>query len=459
MLYKSELEEILYVALKSGADFAEIFLEEINGTSITCEDNKTERITSGIEIGAGIRVVSGDTMGYACTTDLSLISLKKTAEKAAAGIKKSPKNIKIDLIPAVPIQVSHVTRRPNEVGIEEKVAVVHTLNKVARSYGDKVKQVMARYADSNQSVTIANSNGVYVEDNRIRTRYFVNVIAAKDNILQTGLEAPGGTLGFELTEKYQPEKIARIATERALLMLDAPHAPAGKMTVVMSHEAGGTMVHEACGHALEADFIMKGTSVFAGRVGEKVASEFVTVVDDGTYVGNYGYYNFDDEGTPAQKNILIENGILKGFLSNRYTAEKLGLKPSGNGRRESFRSKPIPRMTNTFIAPGTHSPQEIIASIKNGLYVKSMGGGEVNVVNGDFVFEVSEGYLIKNGKIKHPVRGAMLTGNGPKVLQIIDLVGDDLGFHTGVCGKYDHAPVSTGQPTIRIPEVVVGGRV
>ena len=219
------------------------------------------------------------------------------------------------------------------------------------------------------------------------------------------------------------------------------------------------MVHEACGHALEADFIMKGTSVFAGRVGEKVASEFVTVVDDGTYVGNYGYYNFDDEGTPAQKNILIENGILKGFLSNRYTAEKLGLKPSGNGRRESFRSKPIPRMTNTFIAPGTHSPQEIIASIKNGLYVKSMGGGEVNVVNGDFVFEVSEGYLIKNGKIKHPVRGAMLTGNGPKVLQIIDLVGDDLGFHTGVCGKYDHAPVSTGQPTIRIPEVVVGGRV
>ncbi|MFH1684580.1 MAG: TldD/PmbA family protein, partial [Candidatus Margulisiibacteriota bacterium] len=331
-------------------------------------------------------------------------------------------------------------------------------NKTARSISDKVKQVTVRYSDSNQAITVANSEGIYVEDNRIRTRYFINVIAEKNGILQTGYEAPGGTVGFELFEQYPPAEYARQAAERALRMLDAPHAPAGKMMVVLSSSAGGTLIHEACGHALEADFIMKGTSIFGGRVGKKVASDLVTVIDDGTLAGRFGTYAYDDEGTPAQKTILIENGILKGFLSDKYTAKQLGLTSSGNGRRQDFRHKPQPRMQNTIIAPGKMNPEEIIASIQNGLLVKHMGGGEVNVTNGDFVFDITEAYLIENGKVKHPVRGAILTGNGPKVLEIIDMVGSDLGWQTGVCGKFDHAPVSDAQPTIRIPEIIVGGR-
>jgi TldD protein len=242
-------------------------------------------------------------------------------------------------------------------------------------------------------------------------------------------------------------------------MLEAPHAPAGKMMVVLSSEAGGTLIHEACGHALEADFIMKGTSIFGGKVGQKVASSLVTVIDGASMPGRFGSYLFDDEGTASQETKLIENGILKAFMSDRFTANQLGIPASGNGRRESFRTKPVPRMTNTIIASGKSDPEQIINSIKNGLLVKRMGGGEVNVTNGDFVFEVSEGYLIENGKIKYPVRGAILTGNGPKVLEIIDMVGTDLGWQTGVCGKYDHVPVADAQPTIRIPELIVGGRV
>ncbi|NQT29964.1 MAG: TldD/PmbA family protein, partial [Candidatus Saganbacteria bacterium] len=216
--------------------------------------------------------------------------------------------------------------------------------------------------------------------------------------------------------------------------------------------------HEACGHALEADFIMKGTSIFSGKIGQKVASDLVSVVDDGTLHGRYGSYAFDDEGTPSHKTILIENGILKGYMTDRYSAQMIDLPKTGNGRRETFKSRPQPRMTNTLIVPGNMDPGEIVASVKNGLFIRRMGGGEVNVSSGDFVFEVNEGYLIENGKIKHPVRGAILTGNGPQILEIIDMVGSDLGFQTGVCGKYDHAPVADAQPTTRIPEIVVGGR-
>ena len=457
MLSKDNLEELLKTALENGGDFAEIFIEEKNSNLVACEDNKIEKITSGTLVGAGIRVINGVSTSYVTSTDLSFPSLREAALKAASGIHGKKSSKKIELKPTPPKTIK-VKRRPSEVPIEEKVALVETLNKTARSFGDKVKQVTVRYTDSNQAVTIANSEGLYVEDNRIHTRYFINVIASKEGLLQTGYEAPGGAVGFELIEEHPPEELARKATQRALLMLEAKHAPAGQMPVVLSADAGGTMIHEACGHSLEADFIHKGTSIFCGKVGQKVASELVTVVDDATFPNKFGTYNFDDEGTPAQKTILIENGVLKRFLSDRYYAKLLKLKSSGNGRRESFLHKPVPRMTNTLIAPGKTDPQEIIASVKNGLLVKRMGGGEVNVTNGDFVFEITEGYLIENGKISHPVRGAILTGNGPKVLEIIDMVGNDLGFQTGVCGKYDHAPVSDAQPTLRIPLLTVGGR-
>jgi TldD protein len=458
MLTRDNLEELLATALKNGGDFADIFIEETISTAIACEDNKIEKISGGTDAGAGIRVISGTEAAYIASSSPSLDGLREAAEKISGSITGTKKKYNLTLTPQVAAQGPQVKRRPHEVSTDEKTAAASLLNQTARSFGDKIKQVTVRYSDSNQAVSIANSEGLYVEDNRIRTRYFINVIAEKNGILQTGYEAPGGTVGFELFEQYPPAEYARRAAERAIRMLDAPHAPAGKMMVVLSSEAGGTMVHEACGHALEADFIMKGTSVFGGKVGQKVASDLITVMDDTTLIGRFGTYAFDDEGTPAQKTILIENGILKGFMSDWFTARALGITRSGNGRREDFRHKPVPRMTNTLIAPGATDPAAIIASVKNGLLVKHMGGGQVNVTNGDFVFEVTEGYLIEDGKIKSPVRGATLIGNGPKVLASIDMVGSDLGFQTGVCGKYDHAPVADAQPTIRIPEIIVGGR-
>jgi len=457
MLTTKELEEILSLSLSSGGDFAEIFVEEANNTSLVLEDDKLEKIVSGTDIGAGIRVFSKDEILYYSTTDVSFESLKNLANRISFAVKSGEKKKIKELIPTPP-KTLQVLKRPNFISIEEKIAQIEALNKTARGFGDKIKQVTVRYADSNQAISIANSNGIYIEDNRIRTRYFINVIAEENGILETGYEAPGGLVGFELFDMFKPEETASKAAERAIRMLTAPHAPSGKMPVVISSEAGGTLIHEACGHSLEADFIMKGTSIFSGKLGKKVASDLITVIDDTTLPQKFGSYSFDDEGTPAQKTVLIENGILKNFLSDLYTSKKLGINPSGNGRRESFRSKPVPRMTNTFIKSGDSNAQEIIDSIKNCIFVKRMGGGEVNVTNGDFVFEVNEGYLIEDGKIKHPVRGAILTGNGPKVLETIDMVGSDLGFQVGVCGKYDHVPVSDAQPTIRIPEIVIGGR-
>lgn len=458
MLSQYELEEILDASLSKGGDFAEIFIEETAQTSITYEDNKLDKLSTGTDVGAGIRVIDGKTIYYAASEDLSFESLKEKALFLANSVKKTANKREIGLTPVLSALEFDVKKRPNTVPISGKVDIVKRSNDIARSYGSKVRQVTVRYIDTNQAVTIANSLGRYIEDNRIRTRFAVNVVAAKDGILQTGFEGPGGTVGFELFDIYDPEKVTRTATERALLMLDAKHAPSGKMPVVMSAEAGGTMVHEACGHALEADFIQKGTSIFVNKIGQKVASELVTVVDDATIPGNYGSFRFDDEGTPSQKKILIENGILKGYMSDTFNASLIGSISSGNGRRESFRTKPVPRMTNTFIQAGLINPKDIIASIDNGLFIKKMGGGEVNVTNGDFVFEVMEAYLIENGKVKHPVRGAMLIGNGPEVLKIIDMVGWDLNFQPGTCGKYDQVPVSHAQPTIRIPEITVGGR-
>ncbi|MCX5725732.1 MAG: TldD/PmbA family protein [Candidatus Saganbacteria bacterium] len=458
MISTRELEEILGIALKGGGDFAEIFIERSKGTSVICEDGKIERVTSGIDGGAGIRVILGDTTSYACTTDTSFSSLKNTAEAASRSFSSNKKIPGFSLKPQISTLSYPIKLRPDEVPIERKTGIVLEANKIARSYGDKIIQVTVSYGDSNQAVTIANSEGTYIEDNRIRTRFVINVIAAKDGVLQTGYEGPGGSCGFELFEKHPVEKISRLAAERALKMLDAPPAPSGKMPVVLSSQAGGTMIHEACGHALEADFVMKGTSIFGEKLGGKVASDLITVIDDATLPGNFGSFRFDDEGTPSQKTILIEKGILKGFMCDKYTAKRINMTSTGNGRRQSFRTKPVPRMTNTFIAQGKMDPEEIITSIKNGLLVKKMGGGEVDVVNGDFVFDILEGYLIEDGKIKHPVRGAILTGNGPKILETIDMVGNDLEFTPGVCGKYDHAPVSDAQPTIRIPEIIVGGR-
>lgn len=447
-------EELLAILGGFDIDFGEIFYEENNGVSIFFENNKIEKIIPGKEKGIAVRLIKGKSVYFFSTNEFSINNLRKfLKELPYISTSNNKFSLKKKIKKQTPVKIN-----PENVTIEEKVGHIVNSNKMVRSLSPKIKQVMFRYIDNRQKVVILNTLGNFVQDIRTRSRFFINVIAEKDNILQSSYEAEGGCFGFEIFSEHPLEVLAKEAGERVLLMLDAPHAPAGRMPVVLQAEAGGTMIHEACGHALEADFVLKGISIFANRLDQKVASSKITVIDDKTLPNNFGSYNFDDEATPAQKTILIDKGILKGFMTDIYTSRLLNLPLTSNGRRESFKSRPVPRMSNTFIAPGEDDPEAIIGSIDHGLLVKKMGGGEVNVVTGDFVFEVTEGYLIDKGKIKHPVRGAILTGNGPKVLEIIDMVGSDLKFQTGICGKYDHVPVSDGQPTLRIPEIVVGGR-
>ncbi|MEO2082731.1 MAG: TldD/PmbA family protein, partial [Desulfurobacteriaceae bacterium] len=291
-----------------------------------------------------------------------------------------------------------------------------------------------------------------------RVVFYVLVVASDGVELQTGYEPVGHLGDYSLFEAVKPEEVASKAAERAPRMLSARPAPAGKFTVVLSSQAGGTMIHEAVGHGLEADLANQGLSVYSGKLGQKVASELITVIDDGFMPGKYGSAGYDDEGTPTGKNVLIENGILRGYMYDRLEAMKSSGLPTGNGRRQSYMHVPIPRMTNTYIAPGETPPEEIIRDTKKGILVVKMGGGQVNTVNGEFVFEVSEGYLIENGEVTEPIRGASLIGNGPKVLSEIDAVGNDLGFSIGTCGKDGQGvPVSDGLPTIRIPSITVGG--
>jgi TldD protein len=458
MLEKNDLQEVLQIALQKGGDFAEVFLEQKKTTGVACEANKIERVATGSDSGAGIRVITGENTLYAFTNDLSKKGLSKVADVISRAVQGKQKDLIIDLKKTKPVVDFPIIKRPEDISIDSKVEAVEKANQYARSVDDRIKQVTVSYGDIVQNVTIANSEGVLVEDERIRTRFVVNAVAAEKGHIQTGYEAAGGHAGFEYLEKNQPEELAKQAVGRALLMLEAKPAPAGKMPVVMAGEAGGTMVHEACGHGLEADLVQKGLSVYGGKKGHKVASDLITVVDDGTLEQKYGSFRFDDEGTPAQRNVLIENGILKGYMYDYLTARKEGRDSTGNGRRESYQDRPIPRMTNTLIAPGKDQAENIIGDTKKGLFVKKMGGGQVNTTTGDFVFEVTEGYLIKEGEVSVPVRGATLTGNGPAALTIIDAVGGDLGFAIGTCGKDGQGvPFSDAQPTIRIPELIVGG--
>ncbi|WP_227765962.1 TldD/PmbA family protein [Zhaonella formicivorans] len=458
MLEKKDLSHVLEIALQRGGDFAEVYLEQKQTTGIACEADKIERVVSGSDVGAGIRVISGENTLYAFTNDISKEGLTKAADIVSRAVQGAQKDITLDLQIVKPELDFPVVKRPEAVHIDDKVAVVQKANKVARAVDDKIKQVTVSYGDVVQKVTIANSLGNFVEDERVRTRLVVNAVAAEGGVIQTGYEAIGGFAGFEYFEENTPEDLANQAAKRAVLMLQAKPAPAGKMPVVMAGEAGGTMVHEACGHGLEADLVQKKLSVYAGKKGKQVASELVTVVDDATIPGKYGSFRFDDEGNPGEKTVLIENGILKEYMYDYLTARKEGRKSTGNGRRESYQDRPIPRMTNTLIAPGKTDAEEIIRETQKGLFVKKMGGGQVNTTTGDFVFDVTEGYLIEDGKITVPVRGATLTGNGPAVLKIVDAVGRDLGFAIGTCGKDGQGvPVSDAQPTLRIPELIVGG--
>jgi TldD protein len=458
MMDERQLSEILSVALQHGGDFADIFIEKKMSTVVACEADRIERIKTGTDRGAGIRVIFGDTTAYAYTNKITREELLSVADIASRAAKRAEGVVTIDLRKIQPEAELDIRRLPSEIAIDDKVSVAEAANKAARDADERIKQVMVAYGDVVQDVIIANSLGRYVEDRRVRTRVSVNAIAAENGQVQTGFESLGGTQGFEILDGNVSRELGQAAAARAITLLEAKPAPAGKMTVVMAGEAGGTMVHEACGHGLEADLVQKGLSVYGGKKDELVASDLVTVVDDGTIPYKYGTLRFDDEGFKTEKTVLIQNGYLKNYMYDYLTAAKDKVKPTGNGRRESFEHKPIPRMRNTYIAPGKDDPDTIMKSVKNGLLVKKMGGGQVNTINGDFVFDVAEGYLIKDGKIDYPVRGATLTGNGPEALKMVDMVGSDFGFTIGTCGKDGQgAPVSDAQPTLRIPSMIIGG--
>jgi len=454
--------ELLCRALKRvmsrGGQYADIFLENKRTSSIHLEDNKIEKVVSGVDSGVGIRVISGDRTAYAFSNDLSEDSLIELADTLSRTFQGSTVDLTLDMRKLRPEVDFSFKIFPADVPVSEKIKLVKTADHTARSFDRRIRQVSSIYRDVIQRVQIATSDGIIAEDERVYTTVTVHVIASDAETIQTGYEAAGGLIGFELFNEVSMEDLSYKASKRAVMMLQARRAPGGRMPVVISSEAGGTMIHEAIGHGLEADLAQQGLSIYSNRLGQRVASEVITVIDDATLLNKRGSYRFDDEGTPSKRNVLVDKGILTGYMYDRLTAMRDGVKSTGNGRRESYQHRPIPRMTNTFIAPGEASAEEIIKSVPEGLFVRKMGGGQVNTVTGDFVFDVQEGYMIEDGIIGEPVREATLTGNGQDVLRSIDMVASDLGFSVGTCGKDSQGvPVSDGMPTIRIPEIVVGG--
>lgn len=460
MLDRDLMMAVLDTALNKGGQFAEIYIEDRKTSNILCDDDRIEKINSGREIGAGIRLIQEGRTFYVYTNDLSKEGLIRAAALVSHGVdgscRLSRPSVELRSIDAgMPV---NFRRWPQKVDLAEKIDYVLKANQAARDLGDEIRQVTVAAGDLSKRVQIANSDGDYLEDETARVRLTVNAVAVRGEQVQTGQEVVGGVSGWELLEGVSVEDLAKQAARRAIAMLSAAPAPAGCMPVVMHADAGGTMIHEACGHGLEADLVNKGLSVYRDKLDQLVASPIVTVIDDATLPGKYGSYRWDDEAVPAQRTLLIENGYLRGFLHDRLSAAKTGAGLTGNGRRESYMEKPMPRMSNTFIAPGRDDPSSIIRDTARGLLVKKMGGGQVNTANGDFVFDVQEGYVIENGEISYPVRGATLIGNGPRTLMDIDRVGSDMGFAIGVCGKDGQGvPVGDAQPTIRIRELTVGG--
>lgn len=466
-----DVEKILNAALRRGGDLAEIFVESTASTRVIYEGGRVDRVTDGIDRGAGIRLIFDRRSLYGYTTDLSEKSLMALADALAAAIESPEEGSQTQRglrtfewqRPRQNIQeiaAYEVLKSPRKIGLGDKIQIATRAEQGAQSEFAGARQICVWVLDSLRNILVINSDATFVSDSKTYLQLMVQVVGEKEGRLESAYESEGGYVGLEFFDETSPESIGRAAARRVKILLEALPAPAGTMPVVLAAEAGGTMIHEAVGHGLEADLACNGLSVYQGKIGQQVASPLITVVDDGTIPSKRGSYSFDDEGNPSKKNVLIENGVLKGYLVDRLSAMKFDMMVTGNGRRESFRHKPIVRMTNTYIAPGKDDPAQILKDTSKGIYVKAMGGGQVNTVTGDFVFAVTEGYLIEDGKLGAPIRGATLVGNGPKVLSSVDRVGSDLGYATGTCGKDGQgAPVTDAQPTLRIPELTVGGEV
>ena len=457
MIDPEVIERTLAVALRNGGEFAEVFAEDRRSQSASLDDGKVEDLTTGRRRGAGIRVVVGETTGFAHTADLSEAGLREAAEAAAAAAQGNAQHAAIALT-RTPVDIAEVRVPPATVDKARKVELLRIADDAARAEGDAIRQVSASYAEGTRRILVANSDGLLAEDERTRTRFVVQCVAVGDTGIQTAFEGPGRTVGFELFDTIDPADIAQIAARRALTMLRARPAPSGPMPVVLKRGAGGVMFHEACGHGLEADLVRKDASVFAGRIGEQVASPLVTVIDDGTMTHEWGTASIDDEGAPTRRNVLIENGVLTDYMWDYVRARKDGRASSGNGRRETYQDLPMVRMTNTYLTAGSEDPEAIISGTDRGIYCVQLGGGQVNTATGDFVFGITEAYLIEGGRVTEPIRSANLVGNGPAALLAVDAVGNDFETWTGTCGKDGQGvPVSSGQPTLRVAELTIGG--
>jgi TldD protein len=448
-------ERVLSRALSAGGEFAEVFAERSAGLTMAIDESRIESVQSGAGAGAGVRVLSGGTTYFAHVDGLDPDDLERAAGEAASALREDRAEPRP--LSAVGSTPQPIEQPPAGVPAERKAALLRELDERGRAAGSEIAQFLASYAEVRREIVVANSDGLLAGDDRTRVRIGAQAVARRGDAVETGAETLGGHRGFELFDG-DPAEIAEQAARKALTLLDAGPAPAGSMPVVVGGGFGGVLFHEMTGHGLEADHIQKGASVYVGKLGEQVAQPLVTAYDDGRMPNEWGSDSIDDEGVATQKTPVLEDGRLTAFLYDGLTARKDGVSSTGNGRRESFRHLPLPRMTNTYIAPGDAEPEAIIAEVDRGFYAVSFAGGQVDPATGDFVFGVSEGYLIEGGKVTRPCRGATLIGNCLEALAAIDAVGNDFEMKTGVCGKGGQkAPVGTGQGHVRIGAMTVGG--
>lgn len=447
----------LDAAIAHGGDFAEVFVEDTRRTNVVYRDQKVDTALSGRDYGAGVRVMSGTNCAYAYTCDTSEQALLQAAISAAQSLEAAKGQMCRDFAvqPVRPLQQASVA--PGTVPLKAYAEIARRAHDAARAVDARIVQATGTVMSVDQHVLIANSTGVWAEDDRARTRLATAAVAAKGSEMQTGFEGPGAGRGFEFFDGLDVEAVSREAAQSALLMLDAPFCPAGQFPVAVDGGFGGVIFHEACGHSLEATSVSRGNSEFCGKLGQKIASDKVTAIDDGDMPGQWGSIGYDDEGVPSSRTVLIENGILKNYMIDILGGRRMNMNPTGNGRRQNYRFAPTSRMTNTYIAAGRDT--DMITGIDNGLYAKKMGGGSVNPLTGEFNFAVQEGYWVKDGKIDRPVRGATLIGKGSEIIQRIDAVGPDMSMGQGMCGSISGSvPTNVGQPLIRVSRILVGGR-
>jgi TldD protein len=458
----SDLEKYLAAALSASGEYADLYFEHRSTTSINLDESLIRGATQGVSMGCGVRVISGERTGYAYTDELSSDRILQAA-RVAAHISSGPARVSTVGLSevALPRSLYPVVSAPTDVELASKIDLAFRADRAARAYDPRICQVRVGYSDEARYVLNVNSEGGMTGDYQPLTVLYVFCLAQDNGQTQKGFAGGGGRveLGF-FSEEKSPEHFAREAARQAIAQLTAVDAPAGEMEVVLGPGWPGVLLHEAVGHGLEADFNRKKTSAFSGLIGQRVASELCTVVDDGTIPNRRGSLNVDDEGTPTSQTVLIENGILKGYLQDKLSARLTKASLTGNGRRESYAHIPMPRMTNTYMLAGDLEPSEIIRSVKKGLYAGNFSGGQVDITNGKFVFTASEAFLIEDGKLTRPVRNATLIGDGPTVLKHVSMVGNDLGLDEGIgtCGKDGQSvPVGVGIPTIKVDRLTVGG--